>query len=226
MPAPVSIIIPTLNSANTLGPMMAGLFEGMSAGLVCEVIFADGGSSDDTIKIGDELGVNIISCPKGRGTQMAAGANAARGEWLFFVHSDTRLSTGWADVVLQHVQTNSKAGFGKLQFDASGFGASFVAGWANIRSRLFGLPYGDQTLLISKAMYRSTGGFRDIPLMEDVAMSNKIGRQKTALKFTATTNADRFVNDGWFRRGTKNIGTLVLYYLGRDPKLLSHRYHR
>ncbi|PIB23510.1 hypothetical protein BFP76_08185 [Amylibacter kogurei] len=226
MPAPVSIIIPTLNSAKTLGPMMAGLFEGMSTGLVCEVIFADGGSTDDTIKIGDELGVKIISCTKGRGTQMANGANAARGDWLFFVHSDTQLSKGWADIVLDHIQSNRKAGFGKLKFDANGFGAWFVAGWANIRSRLFGLPYGDQTLLISKQMYRSTGGYRDIPLMEDVAISNKIGRQKTALNFTATTGADRFVNDGWFRRGTKNLGTLALYYLGRDPNQLSHRYHR
>ncbi len=92
----------------------------------------------------------------------------------------------------------------------------FVAGWANLRSAVFALPYGDQTLLISRDYYHEIGGYPQISLMEDVAIAGKIGRNYTRLEFNAITRADKFITEGWLKRGTKNLATLVLYFIGRD----------
>ena len=168
----------------------------------------------------------------GRGPQLAAGADAARGDWLLFLHADTVLAPGWGGAVLTHIQTRPEmAGYFALRFDADGPMAGFVAGWANLRAGLLGLPYGDQGLLISRNLYDATGGYPAIPLMEDVALVRGIGRLKgrrgmTRLRAKALTSAARYGADGWLRRGWRNLTTLVLYFLGVDPVRLARRYVR
>ncbi|MEQ8895714.1 MAG: TIGR04283 family arsenosugar biosynthesis glycosyltransferase [Roseovarius sp.] len=223
MRAKLSVVIPTLNAETALTRSLPALAEGLSAGLIRELVISDGGSKDATLTIAEEAGAQIVTGPASRGAQLRRGAGAAQGEWLLFLHADTVLPPGWPDLVLSHLPTGRPAHF-RLKFDASGPAASIVAGWANLRSRVFRLPYGDQALLISRSDYDATGGYPDRPLMEDVAMARKLGRRLTILPATVTTSADKYRRDGWLRRGTRNLSLLLRYLSGADPTRLARRY--
>lgn len=227
MPAPLSVIIPTLNAADGIGPTLAGLTEGLDAGLILELILTDGGSADDIENVADAAGAVLITGAPGRGQQLARGALAAKGNWLLFLHADTVLTPGWAGAVRAHMQGRSEAaGYFTLRFDARGLLPRIVAGWANLRSWMFGLPYGDQGLLISAELYRAVGGFPDIPLMEDVAISRRLRGRLRPLGHKTITSAARYRRDGWLRRGWRNLSTLILYFAGRSPEQLVQRYSR
>lgn len=227
MSAPVSVVIPVLNTADRIGPCLGALGEALLDGVIREVILADGGSTDAIADVADALGARLISAPKGRGKQLAAGARAAQGPWLLVLHADSVLDPGWADVVRAHIaQHSDKAGYFRLRFNSDHAMARFTAGWANIRARLFSLPYGDQGLLIPRKLYDDTGGYPEIPLMEDVALARRIGRRMRALPIGIVTAADRYVREGWLRRGSRNLWTLARYFLGVSPEQLSERYRR
>lgn len=226
MSAPVSVVIPTLEAADRIGPCLGALGEAVLEGVIREVIIADGGSGDGIAGIAEAVGARLVTAPAGRGTQLAAGARTARGQWLLFVHADTVLAPGWGAAVLTHIRTRPElAGWFDLGFDVSGPAARSVAGWANLRAALFGLPYGDQGLLISRRLYDDVGGYAPMPLMEDVDLVRRIGRNRLArLGVRAVTSAARYRRDGWLRRGWRNLSTLTLYFLGADPERLARRY--
>lgn len=224
MRAPLSIIIPVLNGEDELPYALASLMEGLEAGLLREVVVSDGGSSDGTCALAEESGAVVVSGAAGRGGQMARGADAAGGAWLLFLHADTVLSTGWADVVRAHMVADQRAGYFRLRFAAEGFWPWFVAGWANLRARLFGLPYGDQGLLISREMYEAVGGFKDMALMEDVAMARGLRGQLHGLPAEAVTSAARYQQAGWARQSARNLWRLVRYLAGADPERLRRGY--
>jgi rSAM/selenodomain-associated transferase 2 len=226
MSAPISVIIPTLNSAPQLQRCLGALGEGIMNGLLAEVIFADGGSSDDTEQIAEEVGATFLSTTKGRGNQMAAAARVARGEWLLFLHSDSVLGHDWQTAVIRHLPNSEKAGYFKLRFDETTFPARTVAGWANFRSRWLGLPYGDQGLLISQRLYNRIGGFAEIPLMEDVAIAKKLRGKFAALPASIETSADKYRQDGWLKRSFMNFGMVSRYLTGTDPTMLAAKYYR
>lgn len=226
MQAPVSIIIPTFNSGEDLPQTLMTLFDGVAEGLVGELIIADGGSEDATLAIAEDAGAELITGAKGRGAQLAAGAGAARGAWFLFLHADSRLSPNWCGAVRDHLSVADRAGYFKLRFDTPGAMARMTAGWANMRSRAFALPYGDQGLLISRLMYQRIGGFDPIPLMEDVAIAKKIGRNFTPLPATITTSAQRYQENGWMRQGAANLSRLLRYKLGTSPETLAKGYAR
>lgn len=224
MHAPISVILPTLNAGATLGPTLVALGEALTEGLITEVLFADGGSSDDTILIADEVGADVIACKRGRGTQLATAANQARGTWLLFLHADSVLQTGWITGVRAHLHHPEQAGYFHLAFDDNSIAARIVASWANIRARMFGLPYGDQGVLISRSLYDKIGGYDAIPLMEDVALAGKLRGKWRALPATLTTSAEKYRRDGWLRRSFKNAGLVWRYRLGVDPAKLVKEY--
>lgn len=228
MSAPISVIIPTFEAASRIGPCLAALAHGAFDGMIAELIIADGGSSDDIATLADGVGARLVQAPRGRGTQLAAGADAARADWLFFLHADTVLGESWPTAVRAHIEGGpGKAAHARLAFESAEPMARMTAGWANLRARMFGLPYGDQGLLIHRTLYRSVGGYPAIPLMEDVAIVRRIGRRRLRqLDTTATTDAERYRRDGWIRRGARNLGTLALYLMGRDPARLVTRYER
>ncbi|MEM9009652.1 MAG: TIGR04283 family arsenosugar biosynthesis glycosyltransferase [Pseudomonadota bacterium] len=227
MPAPISVLIPTLDAMAGIGPCLGALAEGVTEGLIREVIFADGGSSDAVAEVADEVGAVLVTAARGRGRQLAAGARMARGEWLMVLHADTVLAPGWAAAVRSHLATRpGKAGWGRLRFDQAGVLPGFVAAWANVRARYLGLPYGDQGLLLPRTLYDRVGGYREIALMEDVAIARALRGHLVPLPVTAITSAARFERDGWLRRGWRNLSTLALYFAGRDPEALALRYSR
>ncbi len=226
MPAPVSIVIPTLNAGAELPACLEHLMEGLSAGLICELIISDGGSQDETRAIAQAAGAEWISGAPSRGGQLRRACAVARGEWLLVLHADTRLAPGWADAVAQHLETGQGLpAYFRLRFRASGVMPALVAGWANLRSRLFGLPYGDQGLLIRRDTYVAAGGYPDQPLMEDVALARRL-KGLTALPSTALTSAVRYQRAGWLRRGGRNLWTLARYFLGATPERLAKSYSK
>ncbi len=224
MPAVLSIVIPTLNAERQLPSSVACLMEGLDSGLVRELVVSDGGSQDATQSIAEELGATFVAGNSGRGGQLLRGAAAARAGWLLFLHADTHLAAGWAAVAQEHIQTSTKAGYFRLRFRASGFRPTFFAAGANLRSRL-GLPYGDQGLLISRNLYDAVGGYLDIALMEDVAMARALKGKLVLLAADASTDPQRYQN-GWYRRGIRNMWTLARYYCGASPDRLAEYYKR
>jgi len=225
MPAPISVIIPTLNAAATIGPTLAALAEGLDAGLVGELIIVDGGSNDGIEAIADDIGARFKVTLPSRGGQLATGAALAARPWLLFIHADTVLGEGWLDAVQTHLSSPQKAGYFRLRYDAPGLPPRFVAGWANLRSRLFGLPYGDQALLISADLYHGIGGFPDQSLMEDVALVRALKGKLAALDAEAVTSAAKYQGQ-WLRRGSRNLTLLLRYFLGTSPEVLTKRYRR
>ncbi|MEQ9259391.1 MAG: TIGR04283 family arsenosugar biosynthesis glycosyltransferase [Roseovarius sp.] len=223
MRAKLSVVMPTLDAGPALARSLPALTEGLQAGLIRELVISDGGSTDDTLEIAEMSGAVVLRGAASRGGQLRRGAEAAQGEWLLFLHADTVLPEGWAGAVLAHLATGNPACF-RLRFDARGLAPRLVAGWANLRTRLFHLPYGDQALLISASDYRATGGYDDIPLMEDVAMARKLGRSLVCLPLRVATSAARYEREGWLRRGAGNLLRLLRYLLGADPARLARRY--
>lgn len=226
MSARISIVIPTLNAAAHLPRCLEALMEGLAAGLIRELIVSDGGSTDATLAIADAAGAQIVTGAASRGGQLRRGVAQAQGDWLLVLHADTVLEPGWSAWVADHVAAAGGPAHFRLGFRAAGVMPSWVAGWANLRSRLFALPYGDQGLLLPVADYARAGGYPDQPLMEDVALVRALGRPLTALPVRALTGAERYQRDGWLRRGARNLWTLARYAAGADPTRLAARYHR
>ncbi len=227
----LSIVIPTLNAANTLPATFQALIAGCTAGLVSEVIVSDGGSSDDTLMIADASGAKVVEAPKGRGSQLAAGAAIAKSPWVLFLHADTVLETGWdmdtARYMLAMEQTGDPDGaaFFKFSVDQQGFKARVLEAMVTFRCSVFALPYGDQGLLISKRLYDRIGGFSDMPLMEDVDIVRRIGRRRLSrLSMSARTSAQRYRRDGFSTRILRNFVCLSLYFMRVSPRHIARLY--
>lgn len=216
----LTIVVPALNVGETLGQCLAAL-DGAD-----EIIVVDGGSTDDSADIADRAGARIIAAPRGRGTQLRAGGEAARGEWLLFLHADTRLGAGWREAIAAHVASApERAGYFDLRLDDGAWQARVIERGVSLRVRLLGLPYGDQGLLISRRHYDQVGGFRPLALMEDVDLARRIGgRRLRRLDATALTSADRWRRDGWLRRSGRNFACLALYGLGVAPARIARFY--
>lgn len=224
MRAPISVIVPTLNAGVGLHHTLSCLMEAVDAGLIREVIVSDAGSTDQTLEIAKDWGAEIITSAPSRGGQLRRGCAQAKGDWLLVLHADTVLSAGWSGAVGLHLHTG-KAGWFSLAFDNGGARGRLVAAGANLRSRL-GLPYGDQGVLIPRQMYDAVGGYREIPLMEDVAMARALKGKLRKIEAVATTSAAKYHSQGWLRRGVRNLVTLAHYFAGADPVELAERYRR
>lgn len=226
----LSVIIPTLNAEARLAPCLDALVGAAVNGLVREVIVIDGGSADRTTEIADGFGARILTASPGRGGQLGAGAEAAKGKWLLFLHADTVLEAGWAEEAARFMEGHPhKAAVFTLKFDAEGAAPALVARGAMVRTRLFKVPYGDQGLLISKALYDASGGYAALPLMEDVEFVQRLIKQKGrgvlhVMTARAVTSAARYERDGYAQRVLKNLTILTRYYLGASPEKLARDY--
>ncbi len=218
----LSAIIPTLNNAHSLPDTLRAL-EGVD-----EIIVVDGGSQDQTIAVARSGGARVVGTQAGRGTQLIAGADAANGAWLLFLHADTVLDTGWRSIAAQFMEPPDNAqtaGVFRFAVDDTSSQARRLESLVAWRVRQFGLPYGDQGLLIHRDFYAALGGFRPLPLMEDVDLVRRIGRRRLrTLDAKARTSAIRWHKDGWLMRSARNLGCLSLYYLGVPPRVLKRLY--
>ena len=221
MRAPISVIVPTLNAEKNLPGCLSALVAGLEASLIRELIVCDGGSTDETIRIAEAWGATVLSGPPSRGGQLKRGCEAASGEWLMILHADTELAPGWTGPVAKHLKTE-QAGWFQLRFDAGG---RVVSDWANLRARL-GLPYGDQGLVLPRTLYEKVGGYRDVPLMEDVGIVRALRGALRPIDAVALTSAEKYRRKGWVVQGTRNLWFLARYFTGASPEKLAASYYR
>jgi len=217
------VIIPTLNATGELPETLAAL---AGSGMISEFVVADGGSQDGTREAALAAGARIVEAPRGRGSQLAAGAAAASCEWLFFLHADCRPLPGWEDAARTFIAANSRqAGYFALALDDAAPGARRVERLVAWRCRVLALPYGDQGLLIHRRLYDAVGGYAPIPLMEDVDLIRRLGRARLApLGATMLASARRYQRDGYWRRPLRNLFCLSLYFAGVPPRLIAKIY--
>lgn len=219
----ISVVIPTLNADKDLVRTLTSLLEATMRGLVRECVIADGGSTDLTLSIAEDAGCEIVRVAASRGGQLAAGAAAAKGPWLLFLHADTALEPGWDGEAYAFIGEGgtSRAATFRFALDDKRWAARRVEWLTGLRNRVLALPYGDQGLLIAKRHYDQLGGFKPLSAMEDVDF---VGRLKRAggraglqrLKARAILNPNRS------RPGAlKNLARLALYTLGISPERLA-----
>jgi len=225
----LSIVIPALNEAARLPATLAALSTpAEGGGEALAILVSDGGSQDATADLAREAGAQIVTGAQGRGAQLAAGAAAARGDWLLFLHADTRLAPGWraaAAAFMADPANRQRAGYGRFCLDDPHPRARRLEKRVAWRCRRFGLPYGDQGLLIGRDFYRALGGYRPLPLFEDVDLVRRIGRRRLVpLETDAATGAERFLQAGYRRRSARNLALLSLYLMGAPPAWLARLY--
>ncbi|MFN3944905.1 MAG: TIGR04283 family arsenosugar biosynthesis glycosyltransferase [Allosphingosinicella sp.] len=214
----LSVVIPTLNAARTL-PACLERMRGAR-----ELIVVDGGSRDGTQRIAEQAGARLLSAPPGRGVQLAAGAEAARGEWLLFLHADTLPASDWKAALEAHADCYpGRAGCFRFRLDDEAWQARLIERGVELRTQLFGLPYGDQGLFVPRALYRAAGGYRPLPLMEDVDLVRRLGRPRL-VEAEAVTSAERWRRDGWARRSARNLACLTLWRFGMSPERVARLY--
>jgi len=221
----LSIIIPVLNEAAAIGDALAALAPCRARGV--EVVVVDGGSRDGTAAIAHPLADHLLSAPRGRGSQMNAGAAIASGDVLLFLHADARLPPDAERLVLLGLQASERA-WGR--FDVTIAGRSpllrLVAAMMNLRSRLTGIATGDQAMFVTREAFAQAGGFPDIPLMEDIVLSRRLKRigRPACLPARVVTSGRRWDQHGIVRTTVMMWRLRLAFFLGAEPARLARRY--
>ena len=223
----ISIIIPVLNEEAHLGSCIEAVRQNDDR---CEIIVADGGSSDRTIEIAESFqGVKVMKTPKGRGLQMNAGAFSATGDILLFLHADTILEDGWVQAIAGVVKDSSVAG-GAFTFAIQNPSKKYrvVEEWVRLRCFLFRLPYGDQGIFVKRDVFHELGGYKNIPLMEDVDLIERMKGQGriVILDTKALTSERRWGRKGLIYTAVLNQLIMFLYKIGVHPQQLARLYYR
>lgn len=225
-PATISVIIPTLNEAAAIKATLAAVAR---VGGRVEVIVADGGSTDGTPDLARAAGAQVLVAERGRGPQLHAGACAARGEILWFVHADTRPPEGAAELILEALRESGViGGHFALRFEGTGrpTRAARLLTWLYPHLRWLGLCYGDSALFVRRDEYERAGGFRPFPLFEDLDLLRRLRRRGRLARLPAAvvTSARRFEGRSFALTFAGWTALQLLYWLGAPPRLLGRLY--
>ncbi|MBK5966561.1 glycosyl transferase [Thiocystis minor] len=220
----LSIVIPTLNEADHIGALLTDLAPLRATGH--EVILVDGGSTDATWSLAASGVDRVLESPHGRAVQMNAGARVASGEFLWFLHADTRVPPGAPELLLATCKAGARWGRFDVRLSVRHPLLRLVERAMNLRSRLTGIATGDQGIFVTRDTFAQIGGFPDLPLMEDIALSKRLRRiaRPACLRPPLLTSSRR-----WESRGV--VCTILLmwqlrlaYALGADLARLARRY--
>lgn len=218
------IVVPVLNEAHSLAPRLLELQKFRRRG--AHLVVVDGGSDDDTLNIARAHANLAFIAPRGRAAQMNAGAAACPADTLLFVHADTHLPDDADTLVARATAAPIAWGRFDVRIDSDRFALRVVERMMNLRSRLTGIATGDQSLFVRHELFRAVGGFPDIPLMEDIAMSRRLLRysRPACLRERVVTSARRWENNGICRTILLMWRLRAAYFLGADPAQLALRY--
>jgi rSAM/selenodomain-associated transferase 2 len=223
----VSVIIPVLREAHQLDPLIDHLCQ-IADGLPVEIIVVDASPDGESIKAVSREGVTLLTAPAGRARQMNAGAAAAKGDALLFLHADTRLPQGAFRRISETLSDDRYvAGAFDLRYGSTRASIRCIARVACLRSRLTQIPYGDQAQFFRRDYFEKLCGFADIPLMEDVEIMLRIkeqGDRILILPEPVVTSARRQEKEGIVRCTLRNWSIMTLYVLGMSPERLVRFY--
>jgi rSAM/selenodomain-associated transferase 2 len=225
----ISVIIPAFNEREGIRACIEHV---LSERGDTEVIVCDGGSTDgtpDVVREYGEKGVLLVKTQKGRGAQMNAGAAGAGGDILVFLHADTILEKGWHEAVTAALKDRKRSGGAfSLRIGSPGRQFRMIESLVNLRCRICKLPYGDQAIFMRRQTFIGVGGYRDIPLMEDVDIVERLKAFGTIVMLDqkAVTAARRWEREGWLCTSARNQLIMLLYRLGTDPRRLARMYSR
>jgi len=222
----VGVVIPTLNEAWNLPSLINDL---RRLDPPPTIMVSDGGSVDETVAIAQSAGVLTVDTASGRGPQMNAGAAALDTPWFCFLHGDARLPVRAREDLSRVVQGGGggpDAAVWRLRIDAEGWRFRTIERGAWLRDRIAGLPYGDQGLLVRRALFVEAGGFPEIPIMEDVALIRKLRRLTGVHRFPSEikVSARRWEREGAFRTWLRNSLLIAAYSCGVSPHRLARWY--
>lgn len=220
----LSIVLPVLNEAPGIAAALQALAPLRTRSV--EVIVADGGSADRSAELAVPGADQVLEAPRGRGSQMNAGAAAARGGVLLFLHVDTRLPEGADRLVAKAMASGHHWGRFDVQIEGKSAWLPLVAALMNRRSRLTGIATGDQAMFVSREAFAAVGGFPDIPLMEDIGLSRRLLRtgRPACLAARVTTSGRRWEAHGVWRTILRMWWLRLRFFLGADPRRLAVEY--
>jgi rSAM/selenodomain-associated transferase 2 len=220
-----TIIIPTLNEGQSIVNCLTAL---QALRHCCELIVVDGGSTDNTRKLAKPLADMVISSESGRATQMNAGAQAAKGGLLIFLHADTLLPQKALSQIAQAINSNRQWGRFDVQLSGNHPMLRMVAFFMNWRSRLTGIATGDQVIFVNKEIFESVGQYPPIPLMEDIALCKKLKRisPPACLKAKAISSGRRWEQFGVFKTIALMWSLRLRYFFGANPQTLVALYSK
>ena len=218
----ITVVIPTLNSSKTLEDTLSNISK-----LVQNIIIVDANSNDKTIKIGKKYNSKIILSIPNRGQQLHVGAMKCTTDWILFLHSDSILSKNAHKEIKRFISFKSnKAGYFKLKFSDKNTYALIIEKIVYLRNVILKLPYGDQGLLISKSLYQNVGGFKPLPIMEDVNINLRIGYNNIKqINSYIITDSIKYKKYGWIKRPFFNLKCLILYFLKFDINKIYKEYY-
>lgn len=227
----ISVIIPARNAEHTLAATLASLVPSVVDGIVRQVIVVDGGSNDRTAELADLAGADVVMSAPGRGGQLAQGAVRARFPWLLFLNADTVLEEGWersATAFMREVDLGERApaaGAFEFRLDDRGIAPRLLEALVRLRCNILRLPHGDQGLLIPRHLFDAVGGFKDLPIMEDIDLARRLGRRRLAmLKARAVASAASYRRDGYLLRAMRNQVCHALYSAGLPIGMIARLY--
>lgn len=221
----ISIIVPALNEAQSIADALAALTPLRERGH--EVIVVDGGSDDDTVALALARADRVVVAPRGRASQMNAGAQVAAGGVLLFLHADTRLPEHADRIILDRLDAMGRSwGRFDVHIDGNSRLLAVVGFFMNFRSRLTGIATGDQAIFVRRDLFRTIGGFPPIALMEDLAISRALkGRSAPlCLRERVVTSGRRWERHGVIRTIVKMWWLRLRYFFGEAPARLARGY--
>jgi rSAM/selenodomain-associated transferase 2 len=222
MPPTVSVVIPVLFDADAASTVLASLAG--EPGI--EVLVVDGAADPRLAEVvAAHGGATLVKSGAGRGRQMNAGASVATGEWVLFLHADSVLPSGWL-AAIGSLGGPVVGGWFRFALDDAAWQARVIERLTRWRVRRLHLPYGDQGIFVRRSVFTQLGGFRDIPLMEDVEFVRRLVRSGSVveLPLPLATSARRWRRDGWLRRSTHNLVLVGLYFAGINIERLARWY--
>jgi rSAM/selenodomain-associated transferase 2 len=218
----VSVVIPVLNDAAAAGQLLPQVPPDPAV----ELILVDGDNDPGLAGILNERpDVRLVRTAPGRGRQMNAGAAGAAGEWLLFLHADSRLPDRWREAIAG-LAPAAIGGWFRFALDDPAWQARVIERLVAWRVRRLRLPYGDQGIVVRRDVFETLGGFADLPLMEDVDFVRRVraAGEMRELPLPLVTSARRWRRDGWFRRSARNVALVTLYFAGVRPETLVRWY--